>query len=285
MTKVSKKEEISDLRKLQLVELEILKKVINICDDNNITYYISGGTYLGAVRHKGFIPWDDDIDIAMPRKDYEKFLKIMRLKERKDLVLSTYEDTTEGVYYPAKIKNPDLKVVSSSGKNNQIWSAWIDVFPLDGMPNNKIISKIHQFHLLYLRARLKFTCFDNQVNLKDKHRPLIERILIWIGLHTNFGKNSSSLKYLEKIDKALKKYPEDKSKVYVNFMGSYKFKSIISKEIYAEGAKYDFEGLKLNGPKYYDKYLTIIYGDYMTPPKNDEKNKHNTEVIKNGEEI
>ena len=285
MKKVSNKEEISDLRKLQLSELELLKEVVNICEKNNITYYISGGTYLGAVRHKGFIPWDDDIDIAMPRTDYEKFLKIVSEQEKDNFILSTYEDTSEGIHYPAKITNPNLKVVSSSGKNNQIWSSWIDIFPLDGMPNNKIISKMHQFHLLYLRARLKFTCFDDQVNLKDKHRPLIERILIWIGLHTNFGKNSSSLKYLNKIDKSLKKYPEDKSKVYVNFMGSYKFKSIISKEIYAEGAKYDFEGLKLNGPKYYDKYLTIIYGDYMTPPKNDEKNKHNTEVIKNGEEI
>ena len=66
------------LRKLQLAELEILKFLVKICEENNIRYYISGGTYLGAVRHKGFIPWDDDVDIAMPRKEYERFLEIFK---------------------------------------------------------------------------------------------------------------------------------------------------------------------------------------------------------------
>ncbi len=274
-------EDISPLRKLQLAELEILKNVVEICKQNNITYYISGGTFLGAVRHKGFIPWDDDVDVAMPRTDYERFIKI--LKDNPDYTnykVSEYSDMSESVHYQLKITDPSIKVSAKSGKNEQVWSAWIDVFPLDGMPSNPVVSKIHQFRLLYLRAMLKFTCFDDQVNLKDKKRPLIEKILIWIGLHTNFGKNGSSIKYLDKIDKVLKKYPETSSKVYVNFMGSYKFKSIIDKEkIYAEGALYDFEGIKLNAPKDYDKYLTQIYGNYMQIPKKDEQNKHNTEVI------
>lgn len=272
--------ENNKLRELQLCELEILKYLINICEENNITYYISGGTYLGAVRHKGFIPWDDDVDIAIPRTDYEKLIKIFKKEKHGKYKLLTYEDTEETVHYQAKLTDTSIKVVNTSGKNEQIWSAWIDIFPLDGMPNNRLMSAIHKFHLLYLRARLKFTCFDDQVNLKEKNRPLIEKILIWIGLHTKFGRNKQSIYYLNKIDKTLKKYSEKDSKVYVNFMGAYKFKSILNKqEIYAEGATYEFEGLKLNGPKEYDKYLSHIYGDYMTIPKKEEQNKHNTEVI------
>ncbi len=274
--------ENSKLRELQLCELEILKYFIKICDENNITYYISGGTYLGAVRHKGFIPWDDDVDIALPRTDYEKVIEILKKNKNDKYKLSTYTDTKETVHYQAKLIDTSIKVINTSGKNNQVWSAWIDIFPLDGMPNNFFIKFIHEFHLLYLRAMLKFTCFDDQVNLKEKNRPLIEKILIWVGLHTKFGRKKESVYYLEKIDKTLKKYSEKTSKVYVNFMGAYKFKSILNKkEIYGEGALYQFEGLNLNGPKEYDKYLTHIYGDYMTIPKEEDKNKHNTEVIEN----
>ena len=274
--------ENSKLRNLQLCELEILKYFINICERNNLTYYISGGTYLGAVRHKGFIPWDDDVDIALPRTDYEKVLQIIKNDSECKYVLSTYEDLSETVHYQAKLIDSSIKVVNTSGKNNQIWSAWIDIFPLDGMPDNFVANKIHQVHLMYLRAMLKFTCFDDQVNLKEKNRPLIERILIWIGLHTKFGRNKESIFYLNKIDKCLKKYSEIKSKVYINFMGAYKLKSIINKEeVYKEGAKYQFEGLELNGPKEYDIYLKHIYGDYMTIPKREEQNKHNTEVVNN----
>ena len=134
---------------------------------------------------------------------------------------------------------------------------------------------------MYLRARLKFTCFD-QVNLLEKNRPLIERILIWIGTHTNLlkSKKKDSQYYLRKIDKALKKYPEKESDVYINFMGAYKLKSILNKEYYyADGAYYEFEGEKLFAPKNYDAYLSHFYGDYMKIPDEKDQNKHNTEIV------
>ena len=82
--------ELTPLRKVQLMELDIFKEIVRICEENDLTYYISGGTYLGAVRHKGFIPWDDDMDVAMPRKDYRKFLEIAQKNLPKDLYLVHY---------------------------------------------------------------------------------------------------------------------------------------------------------------------------------------------------
>jgi lipopolysaccharide cholinephosphotransferase len=276
---MNKKEHITPLRKLQLAELETLKEFLKICKENNLTYYISGGTYLGAVRHKGFIPWDDDMDIAMPRTDFEKFVSIAEGSNLpKGYKLTTYKNTEDYNWYAPKIQNNTILVKNNSAKISRVEPAWIDIFPLDGMPKSKILQTFHKARLMSLRAIYKLSAFDNLVDTKNK-RPFYEKPLVFLGKHVNLSKIINTKKALDKIDKALKKYPETKSKTYMNFMGSYKLKSIISKDIYADGAAYSFEGLSLNGPKDYDAYLRIIYGDnYMTPPKKSERNKHKTEI-------
>lgn len=273
-------EEITPLRKLQLAELEVLKEIVRICENENIHYYLMGGTFLGAVRHKGFIPWDDDIDIGMPRDDYERFLEIVQIKiNKEEYELQTYKNNKEYNYYPARIIDKRIKILNESAKNKQIVYAWVDIFPLDGMPSNVIISKIHQFRLLFRRAMSKFACFDDVVNLKDVNRPLIEKILIWFGMHFKFLKKINKLKQFNKIDKLLKKYPINKSKYYVNFMGAYRFKEMFKKEIYGNTAKYDFETEKLVAPSNYHKVLSQMYGDYMKIPSEHQRNKHNTKII------
>ena len=272
----------SELRELQLLDLKILLKIVEFCDSNNITYYISGGTYLGAVRHKGFIPWDDDVDIAMPREDYERFIiQFSDFLREEDIRLITYKEPQDSFYYyPTRIISDKIKLSYKGSKNEKVMPAWVDVFPLDGMPSNKVSSKIHQFNLLLKRALFKLSCFDDVVNLKDDKRPLIEKMLIWIGLNTRIGSKFSPMKLLDDIDRTLKNYPPDTSKYYVNFMGAYRFRSIMNKEdIYGAGAKYEFEGYMLNGPADYDSYLKQIYGDYMKLPPDEERNKHQTELI------
>lgn len=268
-----------NIRVLQLEELEIIKEIKRICDKFNLTYYISGGTFLGAVRHKGFIPWDDDADIAMPRSDYNKFLKIVENETSYQLV--HYKSKNKWHHYHARLVNnhANVYVISNASKTANTWYPWVDIFPLDGMPNNKLLMNIHKFRLLSRRAILKFSCFSYVVDVKLKDRPFIERLLIGIGEHINLEKYIDTTKQLQKLDKLLSKYSRDKSKIYMNFMGSYKFKSIINKEIYGKGRYYDFEGIKLFGPENYDKYLTIIYGDYMKIPPQDSQNKHSTNIV------
>ena len=265
-----------NLRKLQLCELEILKKFVKLCEENNLTYYISGGTFLGAVRHKGFIPWDDDVDVAMPREDYEKFLKLA--KKSSSFTIKNFKYNDDYHLYHTRLTDDSIKVVSKSASVAQVWDAWIDVFPIDGLPNNFIIRQFFKLGLLEKKLLLKFSCFNEMVDLTAK-RNLIKKIFIFIGKHVNVQKYMNASKRFTLLDKKLKKYSNSKSKYYMNFMGAYEFNSIMRKDVYyQDGAYYDFEGLKLFGPKNYDAYLTKIYGDYMTIPKN--KNKHNTEIVK-----
>ena len=129
------------IRKLQLIELDILKRTKKILDDNNLRYYMLGGTLLGAIRHEGFIPWDDDIDIGIPRNDYEKFLSIAQNKLKYPYELQISKNSN-GKYYYARIVNNDYKLLRKVGYKDAIISCWIDVFPLDGVPDKKINFKI-----------------------------------------------------------------------------------------------------------------------------------------------
>ncbi|NTJ54141.1 LicD family protein [Enterococcus faecium] len=274
------KNNITGLRRVQLAELKIIKEIKRVCDENDITYYISGGTYLGSVRHKGFIPWDDDADIAMPRSEFEKFLKVAPNKLSADFELKTYKNDPTYPYYVPKVIDNSVKLVDKSGVKDKIVPAWVDVFPLDGFPDSKLPAAIHKFDLLSKRALYNLSAFDDIVKVDTKNRPMVEKILIWLGKNTSIFSRLDPIKRMDKITKSLKKYPDITSENYMNFMGSYKFKSVLNKEhIYGEGAFYEFEGDQFWGPKNYDEYLTVIYGDYMKIPKIEDQNKHSTEVL------
>lgn len=270
---------MTDLRRLQLAELEILKDTIRICNENNLTYYMLGGTLLGAVRHKGFIPWDDDIDIGLIRADYEKFLGIAPKQLKKGLCLQTYQGTEEYLHYPAKVVDEQIKLLSNMTGHEQVIPAWVDIFPLDGMPNNYIQSKLHQFRLLAERAIFKFSCFDEVVSINTRNRPFVERALIWIGKHTKIGRGVDSKKQLDRIDRDLKRYSTGTSTYYINFMGAYKTKEMFPKSYYGDGKLYDFEDISIVGPINADAVLKQMYGDYMKYPPESERNKHLTEVV------
>ena len=269
-----------NLRDLQMCELNILNEVIKICEKNNLTYYMMGGTFLGAVRHKGFIPWDDDIDISLSRPEYEKLLNILKEQLPKNFIVDNFLDNDESLIYATRVEDSNIKVLDKAANVECVRNAWIDIFPLDGMPNNSILRKLHEWRLLYLRLKFKYSIFSKSVTQSKKHRPIHERILIFLGNHIKFEKILNKKECLRDLDKALKKYDYEKSKYVVNFMGAYEFKEMFKKEIYENCKLYDFENVKLNAPKDYDFVLTQMYGDYMKVPPVDERNKHCIEMIK-----
>ena len=273
------KEEISPLRKLQLTELEILKDVIRICKEENLRYFLMGGTFLGAVRHKGFIPWDDDIDIGMPRKDYEKFFEIAQEKLKDSYLYKNFKKGNEKTIYFSRVEDQNMQIEDQSAIKKRTRNAWIDIFPLDGMPDNPIIRKVRQCRLLFARLLLQYSQFSIIVNQDLPNRPFVEKVFIKVGNMFNFEKHLDTEKCLYKLDKLLKKNSFENSKYVVNFMGAYKFREMFKKEIYDNTDVYNFETEIVVAPKDYDFVLTQMYGDYMQIPPEHEQNKHHSKVI------
>lgn len=272
----------TELRDLQLVELDILKEFLRICEKYDLQYYALGGTLLGAVRHKGFIPWDDDVDIGMPRPDFIRFGEIAKQEFPRYIRFCTYQETPGYRYYVPRLTDSRVKVIDSSAAVEQEKEAWIDIFPLDGMPGNKWKRKLHCFRLLFARARVNYSMFSTNIDLKKTNRPFVERAMIAVGKILPVEKIFQTEKEFRRLDRLMQKYPYDTSEYLINFMGIHKLKEMFHKKYYGEGADYPFEDVILRGPADYDSVLTQMYGDYRNPPSKEEMNHHNTR-IKEGE--
>lgn len=264
------------LRELQLCELQLVKAVLSICERHQLTVFMMGGTFLGAVRHKGFIPWDDDVDLGMSREDYETFLRVAPQELPQGYILRHFAKDPDMPYYPAQVVDPSFEILDTSAQIAKTRSAWIDLFPLDGMPKGKMGCFFHKYRLLYLRMMLKFSQFSQVVAVNLAHRPLHERILIAVGKHLHLESRLDTNKRMHLIDRCLKKYPYETASQVVNFMGAYKFREMFPKKIYDSLSEYPFEDLQLLAPSDYDTVLRQMYGDYMTPPPQNEQNKHGT---------
>lgn len=126
------------LRKLQLVELEIANEIKRVCVENNIKYFLESGTLLGAVRHGGFIPWDDDMDIGMMRDEYEKFLKIAPEKLSSEFILQTWKNEKDYSLTFAKVRKLDTIFLEYEFKDSSMHNGiWVDIFPYDSVPEKK----------------------------------------------------------------------------------------------------------------------------------------------------
>lgn len=261
------------LEEIHREDLKIFKEFVNICDKHKLKYYVIGGTFLGAIRHKGFIPWDDDMDIAMPRNDFNKFMEIANMELPSNMELITFKNNTNNRYYLPKIINKEINILEKRNENKgyQI-NLFIDIFPIDGTPNNVFCRKIYYFKILFYRMLIGWYYID-EID-KCKKRKWHEKILIFLGKVLPTKKIINIKKIFYKIDRLLQKYSFEDSNNVGTIMGAYKTREIVPKEYFGNPTKYVFENVTVNGPEKYDEYLTHMYGNYMTPPKNKEANQH-----------
>lgn len=274
------------LRELQLAELNILKQVIKICDDNNITYYALGGTLLGAVRHKGFIPWDDDIDIGIPRPDYERFLQIAEAELKAPLSIVTLANGRgEYAYYYPRIINKDIRLIRRQSEKEVVINAWIDIFPLDGAPAeqnevNSWFERIAKAKWLFQFSQFEYFFHVSSPDSEKANRfralkTALKRIIYKVKLYKLINTKSA----WRKLDKQVTKYGYDKSERLANTCGFWGVKECFPKSVYGKGQLYQFEDIMLNGPENYDFVLTQMYGDYMTPPPATDREHHFVEIL------
>lgn len=263
----------SNMDLLHQVDMDIAKEVLRICQKHGLTYYMLGGTMLGAIRHKGFIPWDDDIDLGMPREDYERFLVLAPQELAAHLKLVNYKTDPNYMYYITRILDTETTVIEERiGNDNKYTHASIDIFPIDGTPNNPLLRKIYYFRVMYHRALMSL-CYKDSIDRKRK-RSKKEKLLLWVMERIPVEKLTTPYKQKCKIDKLMRKQKVAGSKYIGNLMGAYRTREIVPAEYYGQGAMYPFEDMQMRGLSMYHEYLTHTYGDYMQLPPEDSRKTH-----------
>lgn len=244
------------LKELHKVGLELLDWTTNICEKNNLNYFLAGGTLIGAVRHKGFIPWDDDIDISMPREDFEKFLDIT--SENKDENYFVQYNTSEKKYWLPFIKIRKRNTYfeeEGSDKYKGEKGIFIDIFPLDYAPKKDSLIQNIQAHMVKSITRiLRWRIISCGSLLK----------VILLGRTLNFLPTKSLFKLREKL---MKMYNKKTTTYFINLGSQYNYKrQTVLKSKFLPCNTLTFEGKKYHVPHDYEYVLKSIYGNYMKLP-------------------
>lgn len=254
--KGDKRISIEETKEMQQVILGILIAIDKVCREHNLQYYLIAGTMLGAVRHQGFIPWDDDADIALPRYDYNVLLAHANewLPEEYELV-----DYTKASHYPypfARIQDKRTTYILRRSFDF-LGGIPVDVFPIDGMTENKFARKFHYLRYNILDKLLYYSLRDPY-----KHGK---------GMGSFFYKTMQKILSPQKLHRAIDKlqaeYSFSDSKLVADHDNSPK-RGILPKEVYGTPTPIVFEGIELMGVAKPDIYLSCCYGNYMELPKN-----------------
>ena len=258
------------IEKIKKVELDILKELITVCDKLGLKYYLSEGTLLGTVRHMGFIPWDDDIDIGMVRDDYEIFVKKAPELLPEGYFVQSFETDKEYLNNFAKIRNSNTTFIETTAKNLKInHGIYIDIFPLDFITSNVKKQKrlMKKERLLRARIALGFDTDSKKMSLKTK--------LGRLALRVRYPSVKGAVKKRERLITS-----SSQKDLCISWSSAWYRKEIFPLSWFGDGEFLEFEGLKCRVPKEYDKWLTAVYGDYMQlPPEEKRVAHHFAEVI------
>lgn len=256
------------IRDLQIRLTDLLNEVHKICVANNIRYTMIGGTLIGALRHKGFIPWDDDIDIAMPYEDYKRFKEVMKNLKHEWITFDS-ADVTKG-YFETFIKVYDSRttLLECHRAQKRPKGIFIDVFPLSYVGNSKIGAlyelRVHRF----LR--------DTLTRKNTRYGQGLFMLVEWI--YVLLGKLITTKTLINLINRRYEKLNKKKTKLMVD-LDCASYKAITPSYFFDEFVLYDFEGYKFYGVKEGDSYIRIEFGDYMKLPPINKRLPHHIDYL------
>lgn len=263
------------MKKVWAVELDLLQKFAEVCERNNLNYFLDGGTLLGAVRHKGFIPWDDDADVIMPREDYDRLFQIAEKEFEYPYFFQT--TLTEDNFFRthAQLRNSKTTgFIMEDGKKNINRGIFIDIFVLDGIPDNKIrrylFKKEIEYHkkVLYIQNDIEYTKLIRREKLLYLFYQQVYRLYPYKKYFQYFNK------------KILAKFSKKNTRFVGDITLDWRTNVQWPREWFGEYIYLSFENLQLRVPLHYHEILTRQYGDYMKIPENvNDKNGKSHGVI------
>lgn len=253
-------------KEIWAVELDLLAQFMSVCDRYGIKYFMDGGTMLGAVRHKGFIPWDDDIDVVMKREEYDRLCEVASAEFKHPYFWQTEETDPGSLRGHAQLRNSMTTGIlegEKEGKWNFNQGIFIDIFPMDHIPENNFIRKLFLFEV-----EKRFVCMRKVVNVTSRYLPNKKGLkgFVKILLHILLNNRVSVMRMYKKIEQLMKKYNLKKTKL----IGKLFFQPIKSNYVWEDRwfdafQKMPFETLQVPVSVHYDQIMGKFYGDWRTP--------------------
>lgn len=262
-----------EFRRMQLIQKDMIEELDRVCRENNIPYSIFCGTLLGAVRHKGYIPWDDDADIAMLREDYEQFKKVADQMNPEICFFQDHETDSEYRWGYGKLRRTGTTFIRAGQEHVKCKTGvFIDIFPLDDVPRSMVGQMVQDFYCFCLRKILwsEVGRYSERSALKRLWFRLISRI-----------RPEFVFRLCKKMEKKSRNDSVNRVRTltFPAFGKLYRKNPLgerygLPKEWFTKLREYEFEGLKLMGTGDYDGILTYTYGDYMMLPPEEERSPH-----------
>lgn len=270
------KERLLNAEETQALLEDMLQHFADYCGKHNLRYYLVGGTLLGAIRHKGFIPWDDDIDVGMPRPDYEHFLELVQQEPVNEnyQIISLKDGSSplpfaEMIHKKTRVERPHLKYMEG---DQVVQHVFMDIFPQDGWPEEEAEAR----KVMKKAAKLRF--MNKMAKARIGGGTTLLRTIGKIPFAL-IAKAQGAYRINQKLDTYAKRYDYDSSK-YVGAItyGIYGMGERCLREEVVDFAEVEFEGRQFQAPGCWDSYLTGIYGDYMTLPPEEKRVSHELKV-------
>ena len=256
------------LNEIKKIELELLKKFDVFCKENGIRYFLSNGTLLGAVKYEGFIPWDDDIDVLVPREDYDRFISLFPDDDRYRLF--AFERKGQYRFPFAKLCDMTTRKEEENVDNGVVLGLDIDIFPLDAWNTDPEKAKREVKRI----RREMFYLSLSKLRKPDSKNPVKRAAK---GIAMAYCKTVGSARWIRSILKeSIRAEQKDSAYVGCKSWCIYGEREIIPAEAFADAVEVTFEGAKFPAPVGYDTYLRSLYGDYEKDPPMDQQRSHHT---------